>query len=59
MRKMPKTAEREPERLPPPISKMLRVDELKDGEERSIEINRAERALGESCARPRWDGAHL
>ena len=40
---MPKTAEREPERLPPPISKMLRVDELKDGEERSIEINRAER----------------
>ena len=40
---MPKTAEREPESLPPPISKMLRVDELKDGEERSIEINRAER----------------
>ena len=43
MRKLPKTAEREPESLPPPISKMLRVDELKDGEERSIEINRAER----------------
>ena len=42
MRKMPKTAESEPERLPPPISKMLRVDELKDGEERSIEIDRAE-----------------
>ena len=38
MRKLPKTAEREPESLPPPISKMLRVDELKDGEERSIEI---------------------
>lgn len=43
MRKLPKTAEREPEYLPPPISRMLRVDELKDGEERSIEINRAER----------------
>ena len=43
MRKLPKTAEREPESLPPPISKMLRVDELKEGEERSIEINRAER----------------
>ena len=43
MKKLPKTAEREPESLPPPISKMLRVDELKDGEERSIEINRAER----------------
>lgn len=43
MRKLPKTAEREPESLPPPISRMLRVDELKDGEERSMEINRAER----------------
>src|SRR4026209_353885 len=42
MTKLPKTAEREPESLPPPISKMLRVDELKDGEERSIEIARAE-----------------
>jgi uncharacterized metal-binding protein YceD (DUF177 family) len=45
MRKLPKTAEREPESLPPPISRMLRVDELKDGEERSIEINRAERDM--------------
>ena len=43
MRKMPKTAEREPESPPPPISKMFRVDELKDGEERSIEVNRVER----------------
>jgi uncharacterized metal-binding protein YceD (DUF177 family) len=43
MRKLPKTAEREPESLPPPISRMLRVDELKEGEEVSIEINRAER----------------
>ena len=43
MKKLPKTAEREPESVPPPISRMLRVDELKDGEERSIEINRAER----------------
>ena len=43
MRKLPKTVEREPESLPPPISKMFRVDELKDGEERSIEINQPER----------------
>ena len=43
MRKLPKTAEREPESPPPPISKMLRVDESKDGEERSIEVNRVER----------------
>ena len=43
MRKLPKTAEREPESPPPPISKMFRVDELKDGEERSIEVNRVER----------------
>lgn len=43
MRKLPKTAERELENLPPPISRMLRVDELKEGEERSIEVNQAER----------------
>jgi len=43
MRKLPKTVEHELESVPPPISKMLRVDELKDGEERSIDVNRAER----------------
>jgi uncharacterized metal-binding protein YceD (DUF177 family) len=40
---MPKTAERELEIAPPPLSKILRIDELKEGEERSIEINRGER----------------
>ena len=45
MRKLPKTAEREPESVPPPISKILRVDELKDGDERSIEDNRTERDM--------------
>ena len=43
MSKMPKTAEREPEIAPPPLSRILRVDELKEGEERSIEITRQER----------------
>lgn len=43
MRKLPKTVEHEPESVTPPLSRILRVDELKDGEERTIEINRAER----------------
>ena len=45
MRKLPKTAEREPEQeiVPPPLSRTLRVDELKEGEEGTIEVNRAER----------------
>jgi uncharacterized metal-binding protein YceD (DUF177 family) len=45
MRKMPRTAElgQEPEIVPPPLSRTLRVDELKEGEERVIEVNRAER----------------
>ena len=43
MSRLPKTEEREPGSAPPPISKILRVDELKEGEERSIEISRAER----------------
>jgi hypothetical protein len=45
MRKMPKTAElgQEQEIVPPPLARMLRVDELKEGEERLIEVNRAER----------------
>jgi uncharacterized metal-binding protein YceD (DUF177 family) len=44
MRKM-RTAEvgQEPEIVPPPLSRTLRVDELKEGEERVIEVNRAER----------------
>jgi uncharacterized metal-binding protein YceD (DUF177 family) len=41
MRKLPKTAEREI--VPPPLSRTLRVDELKEGEEGTIEVNRAER----------------
>jgi uncharacterized metal-binding protein YceD (DUF177 family) len=45
MRKMSKTAElgQEPEIVPPPLARTLRVDELKEGEERVIEVNRAER----------------
>ena len=45
MRKMPKTVEPGPEQeiVPPPLSRTLRVDELKEGEEGTIEVNRAER----------------
>ena len=43
MRKMPKTAELAPEIVSPPLSRTFRVDELKEGEERTIEVNRAER----------------
>lgn len=45
MRKTSKTAElgQEPEIVPPPLARTLRVDELKEGEERVIEVNRAER----------------
>jgi uncharacterized metal-binding protein YceD (DUF177 family) len=43
MRKMPKIAEPAQEILPPPLIRTLRVDELKEGEERSIESNGAER----------------
>ena len=45
MRKMPRTAElgQELEIVPPPLTRTLRVDELKEGEERVIEVNRAER----------------
>ncbi|HSA66959.1 MAG TPA: DUF177 domain-containing protein [Methyloceanibacter sp.] len=45
MRKMPKTAElrQAPEIVPPPLVRPLRVDELKEGEERVMEVNRAER----------------
>jgi uncharacterized metal-binding protein YceD (DUF177 family) len=45
MRKMPKTAElgQEQEIVPPPLARTLRVDELKEGDERVIEVNRAER----------------
>jgi hypothetical protein len=43
MSKLPKSAEHEQEHLPPPLARIIRVDELKEGEERSIEINRAER----------------
>jgi uncharacterized metal-binding protein YceD (DUF177 family) len=43
MSKMPKTAEPAPEIVPPPLARTLRVDELKDGEERFIDVNRGER----------------
>ena len=45
MRKLPKTVEPGPEQeiVPPPLSRTLRVDELKEGEEGTIEVNRAER----------------
>jgi uncharacterized metal-binding protein YceD (DUF177 family) len=43
MRKLPKITENEQEIVSPPLSKILRVDELKEGEERSIDINRVER----------------
>ncbi|HSB58940.1 MAG TPA: DUF177 domain-containing protein [Methyloceanibacter sp.] len=45
MRKMLKTAElgQAPEIVPPPLVRPLRVDELKEGEERVMEVNRAER----------------
>lgn len=43
MSKLPKTAERDEEIVSPPLSKFLRVDEIRDGEERTIDINRAER----------------
>jgi hypothetical protein len=42
---MQKTAEpgQEQESVPPPLTRTLRVDELKEDEERVIEVNRAER----------------
>ena len=45
MRKVPKTVEPGPEQeiVSPPLSRTLRVDELKEGEEGTIEVNRAER----------------
>ena len=43
MRKMPKTAEPGPESVSPPLSRTLRVDELKEGEEGTIDVNRVER----------------
>jgi uncharacterized metal-binding protein YceD (DUF177 family) len=43
MSKLPKTAEYEQEIVSPPLAKILRVDEVKEGEECSIDINRAER----------------
>ena len=43
MSKMLKTAEPAPEIVPPPLARTLRVDGLKDGEERSIEVNAGER----------------
>jgi uncharacterized metal-binding protein YceD (DUF177 family) len=43
MRKVPKAAEPAPEIVAPPLARTLRVDELKEGEERTIEVNRAER----------------
>jgi uncharacterized metal-binding protein YceD (DUF177 family) len=45
MRKMPKTAEpgQGQETVSPPLSRTLRVDELEEGEEGTIEVNRAER----------------
>jgi uncharacterized metal-binding protein YceD (DUF177 family) len=43
MSKMAKTSEPAPEILPPPLARTLRVDELKDGEERSVEVNAGER----------------
>ena len=43
MSKLPKTAENEQEIVPPPLAKILRVDELNEDEERSIGVNRAER----------------
>ena len=45
MRKMPKTAEggQEQEIVSPPLSRTLRVEELKEGEEGMIEVNRGER----------------
>jgi uncharacterized metal-binding protein YceD (DUF177 family) len=47
MRKMPKTAEGGPEQeiVSPALSRTLRVDELKEGEEGTIEVNRAEREM--------------
>ena len=45
MSKTTKTTEPAPEILPSPLVRTLRVDELKDGEECSIEINAAERAV--------------
>lgn len=43
MSKIPKTAEPAQEILPPPLARTLRIDEVKDGEERLIEVNGAER----------------
>ena len=43
MSKMPKTAEVGQEIAPPPLTRIIRVDELKEGEERSIEVKPAER----------------
>jgi uncharacterized metal-binding protein YceD (DUF177 family) len=43
MSKIPKTAEPAREILPPPLARTLRIDEVKDGEERLIEVDSAER----------------
>jgi uncharacterized metal-binding protein YceD (DUF177 family) len=43
MSKMSKTVEPAPEIVPPPLARTLRFDELKDGEELSIEVNPGER----------------
>ncbi|MGH6825067.1 YceD family protein [Methyloceanibacter sp.] len=43
MRKMPKAVELGPEIVPPPLSRTLRVDELKEGEGWTIEVYREER----------------
>ena len=43
MSRMPKIAEPAQEIVPPPLSRRFRADELKEGEECSIEANRAER----------------
>jgi uncharacterized metal-binding protein YceD (DUF177 family) len=47
MRKLPKTVQPGPEQetVSPPLSRMLRVDELKEGEEGTIQVNRAEREI--------------
>ena len=43
MRKTSKAAAHQPEIVSPPLSRTLRVDELKEGEELTIEVDRAER----------------
>ena len=44
MRKTPKIAEPALEITPPPLTRTFRIDELKDGEQRSIEVNAGERS---------------